>query len=118
MGESLVYFVHSGNLVRSNRAACLPSVFTRLSTGASFLLPFTGSEKDASEEHDLNWAFLKTSLLHYFTDMHPYQQAKAIVSIMNFNAQERKQIYAKLDEKYGRARSYYSYSRSSSSATS
>ncbi|XP_065193369.1 kinesin-like protein KIF3B [Sycon ciliatum] len=61
----------------------------------------TGSSAEHTEQ-DMNWAFLKSSVLHFFTDAHPYEQAKAIVSILDFDAQDRKKIYAKLDEKFGR----------------
>lgn len=39
--------------------------------------------------------FLKQAVLHLLTDVHAEEQLKAIISILDFSAQERKAIYSK-----------------------
>lgn len=45
--------------------------------------------------------FLKQAVLHLLTDFHAEEQLRAIVSILDFNAQERKAVYSKMQEKGG-----------------
>ena len=45
--------------------------------------------------------FLKQAVYHLLTDFHAEEQLRAIVSILDFNAQERKAVYSKLQEKGG-----------------
>ena len=46
--------------------------------------------------------FLKQAVYHLLTDFHADDQLRAIVSILDFGAQERKNVYAKLQERKGR----------------
>jgi len=43
--------------------------------------------------------FLKQALFHYLTDYHAEEQVRAIVSILDFTAQERKTVYTKLQDR-------------------
>lgn len=43
--------------------------------------------------------FLKQAVYHLLTDFHADDQLRAIVSILDFGAQERKSVYAKLQER-------------------
>lgn len=45
--------------------------------------------------------FLKQAVLHLLTDFHAAEQLRAIISILDFSAQERKAVYGKLQEKGG-----------------
>lgn len=45
--------------------------------------------------------FLKQAVFHLLTDFHAEEQLRAIVSILDFSAQERKAVYSKLQEKGG-----------------
>lgn len=47
--------------------------------------------------------FLKQAVYHLLTDSHAEEHLRAIVSILNFSPQERKAVYAKVQEKKGRA---------------
>ena len=54
-------------------------------------------------------AFLKQAVYHLLTDSHAEEHIRAIVSILNFSAQERKAVYSKIQErkvKSGRASLY------------
>ena len=46
--------------------------------------------------------FLKQAVYHLLTDFHAEDQLRAIVSILDFGPQERKAVYAKLQEKKAR----------------
>lgn len=43
--------------------------------------------------------FLKQALFHYLTDYHAEEQVRALVSILDFTAQERKTVYSKLQDR-------------------
>lgn len=45
--------------------------------------------------------FLKQAVFHLLTDFHAEEQLRAIVSILDFDAQERKAVYGKMQEKGG-----------------
>lgn len=45
--------------------------------------------------------FLKQAVFHLLTDFHAEEQLRAIVSILDFNAQERKAVYGKIQQKGG-----------------
>lgn len=45
--------------------------------------------------------FLKQAVFHLLTDFHAEEQLRAIISILDFSAQDRKAVYAKLQEKGG-----------------
>lgn len=47
-------------------------------------------------------AFLKQAVYHLLTDFHADDQLRAIISLLDFSAQERKTIYAKAPERKGR----------------
>lgn len=47
--------------------------------------------------------FLKQAIYHYLTDYHAEEQVRAIVSILDFTAQERKTVYGKLHDRKMRA---------------
>lgn len=44
-------------------------------------------------------AFLKQAVYHLLTDSHAEEHVRAIVSILNFSAQERKAVYSKVQER-------------------
>jgi len=46
--------------------------------------------------------FLKQAIYHLLTDFHAEDQLRAILSILDFGPQERKLVYAKVQEKKGR----------------
>lgn len=50
---------------------------------------------------DSQFLFLKQAVLHLLTDFHAEEQLRAIISILDFTAQERKAVYSKLQEKGG-----------------
>lgn len=45
--------------------------------------------------------FLKQAVYHLLTDFHAEEQLRAIVSILDFDAKERKAVYSKMQEKGG-----------------
>ena len=45
--------------------------------------------------------FLKQAVFHLLTDFHAEEQLRAIISILDFSAQERKVVYSKIQEKGG-----------------
>lgn len=45
--------------------------------------------------------FLKQAVFHLLTDFHAEEQLRAIISILDFSAQDRKAVYSKLQEKGG-----------------
>lgn len=45
--------------------------------------------------------FLKQAVYHLLTDFHAEEQLRAIVSILDFDAHERKAVYGKMQEKGG-----------------
>ena len=47
--------------------------------------------------------FLKQAVFHYLTDYHADEQIRAIISMLDFTAEERKKVYAKLHEKKTRS---------------
>ncbi len=51
--------------------------------------------------------FLKQAVYHLLTDFHAEDQLRAIISILDFSAQERKAVYAKVDEKKKYSRGIY-----------
>ena len=64
--------------------------------GSSQREVFTGIEE--SQAH-----FLKQAVYHLLTDFHAEEHLRAIVSILNFSVEERKTVYAKVQEKKGRS---------------
>lgn len=52
---------------------------------------------------DAQLSFLKQAVYHLLTDSHAEEHLRAIVSILNFTPQERKTVYAKVQEKKGRS---------------
>ena len=48
--------------------------------------------------------FLKQAVYHLLTDSHADEHLRAIVAILNFSAQERKCVYAKVQERKGSKR--------------
>ncbi len=48
--------------------------------------------------------FLKQAVYHLLTDFHAEDQLRAIVSILDFSAQERKAVYARVQERKGGGR--------------
>ena len=51
-------------------------------------------------------AFLKQAVYHLLTDFHADDQLRAIISLLDFTAQERKSIYAKAPERKARRGAY------------
>lgn len=51
--------------------------------------------------------FLKQAVYHLLTDFHAEDQLRAILSILDFSAQERKAVYAKVQEKKRTSRGIY-----------
>ena len=51
--------------------------------------------------------FLKQAVYHLLTDFHAEDQLRAILSILDFSAQERKAVYAKVQEKKRTSRGLY-----------
>lgn len=51
--------------------------------------------------------FLKQAVYHLLTDFHAEDQLRAILSILDFGAQERKAVYAKVEEKKKYSRGIY-----------
>ena len=51
--------------------------------------------------------FLKQAVFHLLTDFHADDQLRAIISILDFSAQERKAVYAKTQEKKKALRGLY-----------
>lgn len=51
--------------------------------------------------------FLKQAVFHLLTDFHADDQLRAIISILDFSAQERKAVYAKTQEKKKAMRGLY-----------
>jgi tRNA-dihydrouridine synthase 3 len=51
--------------------------------------------------------FLKQAVFHLLTDFHADDQLRAIISILDFSAQERKAVYAKTQEKKKATRGLY-----------
>ena len=51
--------------------------------------------------------FLKQAVYHLLTDFHAEDQLRAILSILDFSAQERKAVYAKVEEKKKHSRGLY-----------
>ena len=45
--------------------------------------------------------FLKQAIFYLLTDFHAEEQLRAIISILDFTAQERKSVYSKMQEKGG-----------------
>ena len=58
---------------------------------------------DKPSMDDSQLLFLKQAVFHLLTDSHAEEHLRAIVSMLNFSAQERKAVYAKVQEKKGRA---------------
>ena len=52
---------------------------------------------------DMQFHFLKQAIFHLLTDTRGDDHVRAILSILDFTAQERKAVYAKLQEKSTRA---------------
>lgn len=61
----------------------------------------TGSPLGSPEIDIAQQLFLKQAVYHLLTDFHAEEQLRAIVSILNFDAQERKAVYAKFKERRG-----------------
>ena len=59
--------------------------------GSPVLTPIDGAQQ----------LFLKQAILHLLTDFHAEEQLRAIVSILDFDAKERKAVYSKIQEKGG-----------------
>lgn len=59
------------------------------------------SSADGASINTAQQLFLKQAVYHLLTDFHAEEQLRAIVSILDFNAQERKAVYSKLQEKGG-----------------
>ena len=55
----------------------------------------------SSAVNDAQLLFLKQAVYHLLTDFHAEEQLRAIISILDFSAQERKAVYSKLQEKGG-----------------
>lgn len=51
--------------------------------------------------------FLKQAVFHLLTDFHADDQLRAIISILDFSAQERKAVYAKTQERKRATRGLY-----------
>lgn len=51
--------------------------------------------------------FLKQAVFHLLTDFHADDQLRAIISILDFSAQERKAVYAKTQERKKAMRGLY-----------
>ena len=54
------------------------------------------------DDHQLS--FLKQAVYHLLTDFHAEEQLRAILSILDFSAQERKAVYAKVQEKKSKSK--------------
>ena len=61
----------------------------------------TSNPDSASVIDSAQQLFLKQAVYHLLTDFHAEEQIRAIVSILDFTAQERKAVYTKFQEKGG-----------------
>ena len=56
---------------------------------------------------EMQLSFLKQAVFHLLTGFHAEDQLRAIVSILDFSAQERKAVYARVQEKKARNASVF-----------
>lgn len=61
----------------------------------------TSNPDSASVIDSAQQIFLKQAVYHLLTDFHAEEQIRAIVSILDFTAHERKAVYTKFQEKGG-----------------
>ncbi len=66
-----------------------------------------GSNPGVDRMDKMQLHFLKQAVFHLLTDFHAEDQLRAIISILDFSAQERKAVYAKVDEKKKYSRGIY-----------
>lgn len=59
------------------------------------------SSPDSAAIDGTQQLFLKQAVYYLLTDFHAEEQLRAIISILDFNAQERKAVYSKMQEKGG-----------------
>lgn len=69
-------------------------------------VPTTRSASDSNPGpegmDEMQLSFLKQAVYHLLTGFHAEDQLRAIVSILNFTAQERKAVYANVQERKAR----------------
>ena len=73
----------------------------RLPKDSAALLGRKISSSSAPQVDESQLLFLKQAVYHLLTDSHADEHLRAIVAILNFSAQERKCVYAKVAEKKG-----------------
>ena len=66
-----------------------------------------GSNPGVDRMDKMQLHFLKQAVYHLLTDFHAEDQLRAILSILDFGAQERKAVYAKVEEKKKASRGLY-----------
>ncbi len=66
-----------------------------------------GSNPGVDRMDKMQLHFLKQAVYHLLTDFHAEDQLRAILSILDFGAQERKAVYAKVEEKKKSSRGLY-----------
>ena len=59
------------------------------------------TKSSLADVDDSQLLFLKQAVYHLLIDSRPEEHLRAIVSILNFSAEERKAVYAKMQEKKG-----------------
>ena len=92
--------------------AQLASAHRKLSTAAaeqSSRQSTTAESSNPGVDHidKMQLHFLKQAIYHLLTDFHAEDQIRAILSILDFSAQERKAVYAKVEEKKKYSRGLY-----------
>ena len=60
--------------------------------------------KREGEVDEMQLRFLKQAVFQLLTDFHAEEHLRAILSILKFTPQERKEVYAKFQEKKGRTK--------------
>ena len=60
-----------------------------------------GQEAEGKPTDSAQIRFLKQAVYHLLTDFHAEEQLRAIISILDFDAKERKAVYGKMHEKGG-----------------
>lgn len=66
-----------------------------------------GSNPGVDRMDKMQLHFLKQAIYHLLTDFHAEDQLRAIMSILDFMPQERKAVYAKVEEKKRSSRGLY-----------
>ena len=87
---------------KEKEAEQLRAQLAALRSGSSSSLPTSRKAKSESDSEGMDSSrlnFLKQAVYHYLIDYHADEQVRAIVSMLDFNPEERKKVYAKQQER-------------------